>query len=185
MNGLNQKVVIFPDGLTEYSSSKGFTWNGAKFNIFTPMPAGRPPIFKDSAELIEAVQDYFDNGIKMRKVVIGKPPNQQIETVPVPTITGLCYHIGFESRQSFYDYEEKTEFSYTVKRARLFIEKEYEEQLQVGNTVGAIFALKNMGWMDHNRTELTGPEGKELNFKVSLDLGGKPNNSESVPGQES
>ena len=28
-------------------------------------------------------------------------------------------------------------------------------QLQVGNTVGAIFALKNMGWMDKTQTDLS------------------------------
>lgn len=143
---------------------------------------GRPALFDTNKQLQKAIDDYFKTGVKKRKVVIGKPPSQQLVEVEVPTITGLCYHIGFESRQSFYDYEERPEFSYTVKRARLFIEKEYEEQLQTGNTVGAIFALKNMGWMDHNRTEITGPEGKELNFKVSLDLGGKPNNSEPVSG---
>lgn len=143
---------------------------------------GRPALFDTNKQLQKAIDDYFKTGVKRRKVVIGKPPSQQLVEVEVPTITGLCYHIGFESRQSFYDYEERPEFSYTVKRARLFIEKEYEEQLQTGNTVGAIFALKNMGWMDHNRTEITGPEGKELNFKVSLDLGGKPNNSEPVSG---
>ncbi|MCK5608028.1 hypothetical protein KAR91_39475, partial [Candidatus Pacearchaeota archaeon] len=32
--------------------------------------------------------------------------------------------------------------------ARLFIEVEYEEQLQHGSVIGAIFALKNMGWAD-------------------------------------
>lgn len=120
------------------------------------MPAGRPPIFESDEELQNAIDNYMKNGVTKRKVVIGKPPNQTIEEIPVPTITGLCYHIGFESRQSFYDYEEKPEFSYTIKRARLFIEKEYEEQLQVGNTVGAIFALKNMGWKDKTETELSG-----------------------------
>lgn len=120
------------------------------------MPAGRPPIFENSQELIDAIDDYFKNGVKLRQVVVGKAPKQQVLNIPVPTITGLCYHIGFESRQSFYDYEEKPEFSYTVKRARLFIEKEYEEQLSIGNTVGAIFALKNMGWKDKTETEFSG-----------------------------
>lgn len=110
--------------------------------------AGRPPIYESVSELEEAIDEYFNNGIKMRKVVVGKHPNNQVVEIPVPTITGLCHYLGFESRQSFYDYEKRQEFTYTVKRARLFIEKEYEEQLSVGNTVGAIFALKNMGWKD-------------------------------------
>ncbi len=54
------------------------------------------------------------------------------------------------------------------------------------DTTAAIFWLKNRQkdkWRDQTRTELTGADGNELNFKVSLDLGGKPNNSEPVPGQ--
>lgn len=117
---------------------------------------GRPPMFETPEQLQDAIDDYFQNGITKRKVVVGKGDNQRIEEVEVPTITGLCYHIGFESRQSFYDYEKKDGFTYTVKRARLFIEQEYEEQLNVGNTIGAIFALKNMGWKDKTEHEMSG-----------------------------
>jgi hypothetical protein len=115
--------------------------------------AGRPPIFETVDELDKAIHEYFTSGIKKRKVVVGKPPNQTVVEIEVPTITGLCYYIGFDSRQSFYDYEKYPEFSYTIKRARLFIEKEYEEQLSYGNTVGAIFALKNMGWKDKTEVD--------------------------------
>jgi hypothetical protein len=112
------------------------------------MKVGRPLAYETNEELQDAIHDYFTNGVKQKEVIIGKAPNQEKVSIPVPTISGLCYHAGFESRQSFYDYEKRPEFSYTVKRARLFIEKEYEEQLQIGNTTGAIFALKNMGWTD-------------------------------------
>ena len=121
---------------------------------------GRPPIFKTPEDLKQKISDYFNQGMKKRTVLIGKAPNQITIEIEVPTITGLCYYLGFESRQSFYDYEKKQEFSYAIKRARLSIEVEYEEQLQHGNTVGAIFALKNMGWYD--RQELTGRDGEKL-----------------------
>lgn len=117
---------------------------------------GRPPVFNTPEEMAQAIEDYFANGIESRKVLIGKPPNQRIEQLPVPTISGLVYYIGFESRQSFYDYEQKQEFSYTVRRARLFIEKHYEELLQTGNPMAAIFALKQFGWKDKVETEHTG-----------------------------
>ena len=117
------------------------------------MAMGRPPIFETVEALDAAIHDYFNNGVKKRKFVIGKAPNQQVVEIEIPTITGLCYYIGFDSRQSFYDYEEKPDFSYTIKRARLFIEREYEEQLSIGNTVGAIFALKNMGWKDKTEVD--------------------------------
>ena len=120
------------------------------------MNPGRPPKFKTAEELQDAINDYFNNGVEKKKVLVGRAPNQELLEIPVPTITGLCYYIGFESRQSFYDYEKKDGFSYTIKRALLFIEKEYEQLLQVGNTTGAIFALKNMGWSDKQTVEHEG-----------------------------
>ncbi len=68
----------------------------------------------------------------------------------------LICNFGFETRQSFYDYEKRDGFSYIIKRARLFIEKEYEENLSIGNTTGAIFALKNMGWFDKQELQHSG-----------------------------
>lgn len=121
---------------------------------------GRPPLFDTPEALKEKIAEYFEEGMKTRTVIIGKAPNQTTIEIEVPTITGLCLYLGFESRQSFYAYEKKEGFSYTIKRARLSIENEYEEQLQCGNTVGAIFALKNMGWYD--RQEITGKDGKDF-----------------------
>lgn len=119
---------------------------------------GRPPHFKNVEDLQEQVDQYFKTGVKERTFVLGKAPNQYSVTVPVPTITGLCIFLGFESRQSFYAYEDREEFCYTIKRARLFIENEYEEMLSYGNTTGAIFALKNFGWIDKQEIDqkLTG-----------------------------
>lgn len=124
------------------------------------MEVGRPALFDNPDDLQKMIDDYFKLGVKKRKVIIGKAPNSQIVELQIPTITGLCLYCGFESRQSFYDYEERPQFSYIIKRARLFIENEYEELLQTGNTVGAIFALKNMGWRDkqeiEQKTEISG-----------------------------
>jgi len=119
------------------------------------MALGRPPAFDTPEALQGEIDRYFKEGVKVKIVIVGKPPNQQVIEVEVPTITGLAYFIGFESRQSFYDYEEKPAFTYTIKRARLFIEKEYEELLQTGNTTGAIFALKNFGWTDKQEIDHT------------------------------
>lgn len=120
------------------------------------MGAGRPPKFETEEELDEKVQMYFLEGVKQRTFILGKAPHQYSITVPVPTITGIAIYLGFESRQSFYDYEKIPEFSYTIKRARLFIENEYEEMLTHGNTTGAIFALKNFGWKDNHQIEQSG-----------------------------
>lgn len=109
------------------------------------MALPNPPYYKTPEEMQQAIDDYFNGAMRTRTRYTsdGTPYN-----VPVPTITGLAIHLGFESRQSFYDYEKREAFSYTIKRARTFIEREYEESLQAGNVTGAIFALKNMGWYD-------------------------------------
>lgn len=108
---------------------------------------GRPLKYKTVEKLEEAIDEYFKN-CPDTKIIFFKTKDGVIEKeVPCPTVTGLAIHLGFESRQSFYDYEGNPKFSYTMKKARLFIEREYEKQLST-NPVGAIFALKNLGWKD-------------------------------------
>ena len=125
---------------------------------------GRPLIFDSPESLQKAIMDYFDDP-PLKKVTITKGEKIQTIEVPLITITGLAYHLGFESRQSFYDYENRPDFSYTIKRARLFIENEYESQLQIGNTTGAIFALKNFGWSDKQEIDHTS-NGNELKPQI-------------------
>lgn len=110
-------------------------------------------MYSTAEDLQAAIDDYFKNGVTKKSIVVGKKDNQEVIEIEVPTITGLCYYLGFESRQSFYDYEERDGFTYTIKRARLFIEKHYEELLQAGNTTGAIFALKNFNWTDKQQID--------------------------------
>jgi len=112
------------------------------------MGNGRPRKWDNASDLEKAIDDYFNGECRTKSITIGKGLDAITIDVPVPTITGLAIHLGFESRQSFYDYEKEEGFSYTIKRARLFIEREYEEQLHGNNVTGAIFALKNMGWLD-------------------------------------
>ena len=123
---------------------------------------GRPPMYETPEQLQEAIDRYFKSGIKQKTVIVGKAPNNYEVQIPVPTITGLCIFLGFESRQSFYDNEKRDGFSYTIKRARLFIEQEYEEMLAIGNTTGAIFALKNFGWTDSQQFDHT-TKGEKIN----------------------
>ena len=87
--------------------------------------------------------------------------------------------MGFEDRQSIYDYIKRNdEFSCIIKRAKLFIENEYEVALRYNNVTGAIFALKNMGWKDrqeidntHNIKQMPSItiDGKEAQFQVGND----------------
>ena len=106
--------------------------------------AGRPPLYDSPQEMQSAIDLYF-------------------ATEQKPTITGLAINLGFESRQSFYDYEEREEFSYIVKKARLKVENGYEKQLYENSCTGAIFALKNMGWKDKQEVEQSGSLGLTWN----------------------
>lgn len=124
---------------------------------------GRPPKFDSAEKLQKKIEEYFEFCPDTRKVKSG----EILLDVPAPTVTGLALFLGFESRQSFYDYEENDEFSYTIKRARTFIEKEYEMMLHGGQCTGAIFALKNLGWSD--RTDLR-HSGDAKNPLVSMNM---------------
>ncbi|MCW8966617.1 MAG: DNA-packaging protein [Candidatus Pacearchaeota archaeon] len=125
-------------------------------------PGGRPPLYNDPEEMAIAIADYFlscDNNQSYRRI---KNKDGEMETVtdPAPikyTLTGLAIHLGFESRQSLYDYKGKEEFSYVIKRAILRIEYQVEMEVRERDKpTGAIFVLKNMGWSDKTEIEHTG-----------------------------
>lgn len=115
--------------------------------------AGSKPLYDDPILLAEKIEEYFNGGANKRTVIVGKGENRTTVDIPIYTITGLCYYLGFESRQSFYAYEQKEAFSYIIKKARLRIEQHYEESLQLDAPTGSIFALKNMGWVDKSELE--------------------------------
>lgn len=126
-------------------------------------------MYKTAEELTQAIESYFEfvkgeRFIPTRKAKKGEIfPEWSREPEPI-TITGLCIYIGFESKQSFYDLEEKEEFSYPIKHARLKVENGYEKKLSGAAVAGPIFALKNMGWTD--RTEISGPQGGPIQTQI-------------------
>jgi len=112
----------------------------------------RPPHYESPDDLQIRIIEYFEERpekFKKTFIVDGVPVERD---VPLFTITGLCLHLGFASRQSFYDYEKRPEFSYTISRARLLIENVYEQLLQDGNK-HAFAALQNFGWHTSEKTE--------------------------------
>jgi len=126
--------------------------------------AGRPRIYDNEAELEKAIEDYFVHIQGLKQLV----PDEKGSITEVwtrnpepATVTGLALFLGFESRQSIYDYEGNGLFSYIIKNARLRVEHEYEKRLTTAQSpTGAIFALKNMGWSD--KQELSGPNNQPL-----------------------
>ena len=127
------------------------------------MGAGRPPIFKDPEEMQQIIDAYFDKC----KPELEKDAEGRVLTtakgVPIiklnpPTITGLALALGFNSRGTIYEYENKNdEFSDTVKNARLRCENWVEVALLSGTVAPAagIFPLKNYGWKDTQSHEIT------------------------------
>jgi len=105
------------------------------------MTTGRPPKYKSKKDLQVKIDEYF---VKVKE-----------ENETHPTITGLVLHCGYADRKSFYDLENQTEFSHTVKVARTRIEEVYESHLMKPGA-GPIFALKNFGWRDVQETKISG-----------------------------
>lgn len=115
---------------------------------------GSPPFYESNEELSSKIDEYF--------------ASQELANEPI-TITGLALYLGFCSRQSFYDYEEREQFSYTIKKARLRIENNYEQHLFSKAYPGAIFALKNFGWKDKQEIEHSGDQSKPITIKKTYE----------------
>ena len=127
--------------------------------VVEPNPVGRPPLYNDPKVMQDKITEYFKNPPRKRKLfsnglIVGE--------IPVVTISGLVLYLGFCDRAAFYDYEAKPEFCHTIKRARTFIEQDYEECLRQGSCTGAIFALKNFGWTDRQEIDLGGQKGSPV-----------------------
>ena len=96
--------------------------------------------YKTPEELENKIDEYFE----------------WVEEKELPvTITGATMFLGFVSKQSLYDYENRDGFSYPIKRLRLAVENAYELKLHENNVTGSIFALKNMGWKDKTEVDNT------------------------------
>lgn len=100
------------------------------------MPAGRPLKFKTVKELDDKVKEYFT-----------LTPKEEW------TITGLAIHLD-TFRSVLCDYEDKDEFSNTVKKAKQRVENGYEIDLKKSGRSGTIFALKNFDWKDKTESEV-------------------------------
>jgi hypothetical protein len=115
---------------------------------------GRPRKFESNEQLIGEIESYFDNEL-----------DSQV------TITGLAFHLGFCDRASFYDYEKRSEFSHTIKRARFAIAMSYEKALRSGdNNAGSIFGLKNIDhWVD--KVEVDSTVNADVTTSEKYDMG--------------
>jgi len=144
------------------------------------MLVGRPPKFSSPEQMQVLIDDYF------------KACDRKKNPYTVP---GLALALGFESRFSIRDYEEKEEFTHTIKKAKLRIEKQRVDWLiqGKGSTAGQIFDLKNnFGWRDVQEIEHSGKGGPidmtslEVAARIAtiLELGRKRKEQLALENQE-
>jgi hypothetical protein len=123
---------------------------------------GRPPKY----DTPEALQTQIDNYFK------------SIEgTEDKPRIAALVLYCDFCDIASFYDYENKPEFTKTIKKARTRIVDAYEKKLDGKQVAGPIFALKNLGWSDRQDITVQGTQG----IKFVMDIGDGKNKKNRKP----
>lgn len=111
------------------------------------MKVGRPLKFKNVEELQNAIDAYF---------LSCEDPERPGFYIKPLTITSLAVHLD-TTRDLLLDYQEKDEFSDTIKKAKQFIHAWTEEQLYRNTQVtGVIFNLKNnYGWKDKTEQDIT------------------------------
>ncbi len=117
-----------------------------------PNPIGRPLKFATPEILQEAIDRYFAQ--------FTDPADKKI------TITGLALFLG-TYRGGLIEYEDRDDFSDTIKAAKARVEHSYELTLRERGNSGDIFGLKNMGWKDQStlRNEMSGPDGKPIEIQ--------------------
>ena len=101
------------------------------------MAGGRPPKWKTPEELQKQIDKYFEDC--------------ELNNEPL-TITGLALALD-TYRDVLMDYQNKDEFSNTIKKAKLKIENAYEKRLIQNGRSGDILALKYFGWTDKQEIE--------------------------------
>ena len=112
----------------------------------------RPRIIDNPAEFDQAVERYIECTVES-----GDPI----------TLSGLIIALGLSSRQSLAHYEDRPEFCDSVRRAKLWVEHEYEKRLFSPASSGAVFALKNFGWGASSADLYTAGQ-RASNFTIKL-----------------
>jgi hypothetical protein len=120
----------------------------------TKKQVGRPRLFATPQEFDAKVEEYQAYCKEKEEPV---------------TWTGLALFMGFAARSCIDEYANYEGFSYSVKRAKSFVEWHYEMRLCGDRPTGAIFALKNFGWQDKSEVtqDVTLRDGATLAEKLT------------------
>jgi hypothetical protein len=114
---------------------------------------GRPKKYNTVEEMEKVIEQYFEE--------------RKREGLPY-TVSGLALALDM-TRETLLKYEENSEFSDTIKRAKQRIEEYVETRLFVsGIATGVIFNLKNnFGWKDKQEIEQSGGLSNTVNVDFS------------------
>lgn len=118
-------------------------------------PGGRPLKYKSVEELQSAIDKYIDSCKTFAKDkngdVITDANGEPVKVVIKPiTITGLALALGFNSRQSLLNYQDREEFLDAITRAKFLCEDYAVSRLYDKDGVqGGKFNLtNNYGWVE-------------------------------------
>jgi hypothetical protein len=138
---------------------------------------GCPAMYQSPEDMQKKIDKYFATQCKtvILKDEDGRPAKGKNGTLAIqynpPTVAGLALYLGFADRRSLYDYKyNKPNFSHIINRAITRIEEYAEKQLTTGNSTGAIFWLKNHGWIDTTHQEVTGANGGSISVTQDFDI---------------
>lgn len=118
---------------------------------------GRPPMYNSVEEMQAKIDAYFEEC--KGKVLTNAEGEVITDKYGMPiiidskplTITGLALALGFNSRQSLLNYQDKEDFVDTIMRAKARVEQYAEERLfDKDGANGAKFSLANnfTGWKE-------------------------------------
>lgn len=136
---------------------------------------GRPPMYKTKEEIQEKIDKYFEQCEGTEKVdsegnvLTDKYGEPVIFNRKPLTITGLALALGFNSRQSLLNYQDKEEFMDTIMRAKAKVEQYAEERLfDKDGANGAKFSLANnfKGWKE--KQEIDGNFNNTTTINIEL-----------------
>ena len=145
------------------------------------MAGGRPLKFTTVKDLQDKITKYFKDLVKVKwvdekqrdkktgELLKDDDGNYIIKPVkyfyddPLPTITGLALALD-TSRETLMNYEDKSAYFDTIKKAKDQIHASYEQTMRKSGKASDIFALKNFGWTDKQE--------QDINIKGDISLGG-------------
>jgi len=123
-------------------------------------PEGKPPFFDDANVMANRLAEYLDYEDRMKGV----------KHKGVYTLEGACLFLGFASRQSMHDYEDKSpQFSYVIGRFRLFMTHWNVQKLYWNGTFsGSQFWLRNFGGYTDESTQNQNITNLTANFGTAI-----------------